>query len=91
MKYTLLPDGAVSTRYEMKKLLLDKRVVSEVAICGGGIALMEGMPALRVNEDVEVNEDELREFVEQNFNEPEKAYKRIHALACPNHHYATIF
>ena len=90
-KYTLLPSGAIPTRYETKKLFLDKRVTKGISIADGGICLSQGTNHLIIDDDVKISEDDLKKFVDENFNDSEIAYKRINSIVNPTISYKTIF
>ena len=90
-KYTLLPSGAIATRYETKEFILDKRVTKDISIANGGICLAKGTNHLIIDDDVKVSENDLKKFVDDNFNDSEIAFKRINSIINPTNSYKTIF
>ena len=89
-KYSLLPSGVVATRYETKEFKLNKRVSKGVSIANNGIVLSEKTNLLIIDDDVKIEEQELREFVDTYFEDSDKAFQRINAIINPRS-YKTIF
>jgi len=90
LKYTLLPSGVVATNYDTKEFKVDKRVQKGVSAANNSIALFKGTNLLSIDDDINISEAELREFVDNNFENNDMAFKRINSLIRPTA-YKTIF
>jgi len=90
-KYSLLPSGAVASRYDTKELKLNKRVPKSISIANEGIILAGGTNLLIISDDVKISENELKSFVNTHFLDSETAFKRINAIVNPSSSYKTIF
>jgi hypothetical protein len=90
-KYSLLPSGAVASRYGTKEFKLNKRVYGRVSIANDGIILSEGTNLLIIDDDVKISESELKSFVDKYFTDGGTAFKRINAVINPSTAHKTIF
>jgi len=90
-KYSLLPNGAVASRYDTKEFKLNKRVPKSISIVNDGIVLAGGTNLLIISDDVKISESELKSFVDKYFTDSGTAFKRINAVVNPLTAYKTIF